>query len=138
MSSETVVHCPVRMFTASVFAQYRADRAEGKLSRYMKEGELGRPVSPNMLNHELAYLRAVFNELSRLDEWNLPNPLTNVRSLKFDETEMAYLVDEQIDILLDRLREVGGDALLIAQVCLATGHGGGRPNSSSLVRSATG
>lgn len=44
-------------------------------------------VSANILNHELAYLRAVFNELARLRERVLPNPLANVRSLKFDETE---------------------------------------------------
>lgn len=108
-------------FDASVFAQYRAERAEGKHSRYMKDGKPGKPVSANMLNHELAYLRAVFNELERLNEWRLPNPLANVRALGFDETEMAYLLDEQIDGLLIALETVGGDARLIAEVCLSTG-----------------
>ncbi|RMM49110.1 hypothetical protein ALQ76_01138 [Pseudomonas syringae pv. atrofaciens] len=108
-------------FSSSHFAQYRAERAEGKHSRYMEKGKPGRPVSANMLNHELAYLRAVFNELERLSEWSLPNPLANVRSLKFDEAEMAYLLDEQIDALLSHLSGLESDALLIAEVCLATG-----------------
>jgi len=42
----------------------------------MKECQPGRPVSANMLNHELPYMRAVFNELERLSEWSLPNPLS--------------------------------------------------------------
>jgi integrase len=108
-------------FNASHFAQYRAERAEGKHSRYTKQGASGRPISANMLNHELAYLRAVFNELERLGEWRLPNPLANVRGLKFDETEMAYLLDEQIDQLLTFLGSLEDDTLLISEVCLATG-----------------
>jgi integrase len=74
-----------------------------------------------MLNHELAYLRAVFNELKRLGQWALPNPLGAVRSLKFDETEMTYLLSEQIETLLAHLPTLDDDALLISQVCLATG-----------------
>lgn len=108
-------------FNASHFAQYRAERAEGKHSRYTKEGKPGKPTSANMLNHELAYLRAVFNELERLGEWSEPNPLANVRGLRFDETEMAYLVHDQMDLLLDCLRALDDDALLVAEVCLSTG-----------------
>ena len=40
-------------FTAEMFAQYRAQRLEGG-------------TSANSLNHEHAYLRSVFNELTRL------------------------------------------------------------------------
>ncbi|QSB20638.1 tyrosine-type recombinase/integrase [Pseudomonas sp. 15A4] len=108
-------------FNASHFAQYRAERSEGKHSRYMPKDKPGRPVSANMLNHELAYLRAVFNELARLGEWVLPNPLANVRGLKFDETEMAYLLDDQIEALLAHLATLDDDTLLICEVCLATG-----------------
>lgn len=108
-------------FNASHFAKYRAERAEGKHSRYAKKGESGRPVSANMLNHELAYLRAVFNELKRLGEWTAPNPLAAVRSLKFDETEMAYLLTKQIEALLAHLATLDDDTLLISEVCLATG-----------------
>ena len=108
-------------FSSSHFAQYRAERAEGMHWRYMKEDEPGRPTSANTLNHDLAYMRAVFNELIRLDEWALPNPLNHVRGLKFDETEMAYLDELQMDVLLTHLATLEDDTLLISEVCLATG-----------------
>ena len=117
----------VSKFSAADFAQYRAERAEGKHSRttlgngFVKEGDAPKPISANMLNHELAYLQAVFNELARLGEWESDNPLANIRKLKFDETEMVYLVDEQIGLLLDDLKARESNSALIAELCLATG-----------------
>lgn len=117
----------VAKFSAADFAQYRAERAEGKHPRskpgngFVKVGEAAKPISANMLNHELAYLQAVFNELTRLGEWEGDNPLANVRKLKFDETEMVYLVAEQITALLDDLKARDSDSALIAELCLATG-----------------
>lgn len=117
----------VSKFSAADFAQYRAERAEGKYARntpgngFVKEGGQPKPISANMLNHELAYLQAVFNELTRLGEWEGDNPLGNIRKLKFDETEMVYLLTDQIQALLQDLRARDSDAALIAEVCLATG-----------------
>ncbi|SED87019.1 phage integrase [Pseudomonas costantinii] len=114
-------------FNAADFAQYRAERAEGRHSRqtpgrgFAKDGEDAKPTSANMLNHELVYLRAMFNELGRLGEWETDNPLAKVRKLKFDETEMVYLLDDQIVALLGDLHQRDSDACLIAQICLATG-----------------
>lgn len=116
-------------FTANHFAAYRAERAEGKHTRstpgrgFSKKAGIAKQISANMLNHELAYLRAVFNELERLGEWSGENPLAKVRKLKFDEVEMAYLDVDQIHSLLKAL-DGGGtntDVRLIAEVCLATG-----------------
>lgn len=113
-------------FTGNHFAQYRAERAEGKHTRAkpgrgQAKGEKPKPISANMLNHELAYLRAVFNELERLGEWKGENPLARIRKLKFDEAEMAYLEPDQIQQLLHALGEPTAHARLIAEVCLATG-----------------
>ncbi|WP_341785050.1 phage integrase [Metapseudomonas otitidis] len=114
-------------FSANHFATYRAERAEGKHTRATpgrgrsKADDKPKPISANMLNHELAYLRAVFNELERLGEWSGDNPLAKVRALKFDEAEMAYLSTEQIQDLLQALAAEESDAALIAEVCLATG-----------------
>lgn len=80
-----------------------------------------KPVSANMLNHELAYLRAVFNELERFGEWSGENPLAKIRAIKFDEVEMSYLDAMQIKPLLIALSKEKSDAALIAEVCLATG-----------------
>ncbi|MCW1938541.1 tyrosine-type recombinase/integrase [Pseudomonas sp. MDMC_285] len=114
-------------FTANHFALYRAERAEGKHSRAKpgrgrsKADANAKPTSANMLNHELAYLRAVFNELERLGEWKGENPLSKIRKLKFDEAEMAYLSAEQIQELLAGLGDETAHVRLIAEVCLATG-----------------
>lgn len=119
----------VHKFTANHFAAYRAERAEGKHTRstpgrgFSKKEGASKPISANMLNHELAYLRAVFNELERVGEWVGDNPLAKVRKLKFDEVEMAYLDVEQIQSLLKALdgESSDTDARLIAEVCLSTG-----------------
>lgn len=114
-------------FTANHFANYRAERAEGKHNRVTPgrganvAGHSPRPISPNMLNHELAYLNAMFNELIRLEEWKGSNPLANVRRLQFDEAEMVYLDEDQLPLLLDGLGLEDSDALIISEVCLSTG-----------------
>lgn len=113
-------------FSTTHFAAYRADRLSGKFSRKhigsgRKKGEAARPVCANTVNHELAYLRAMFNELRRLGHWEGDNPLGTVRKLKFDETEMAYLSTEEIPILLTDLDARSVSAGLIARVCLSTG-----------------
>jgi site-specific recombinase XerD len=113
-------------FTTAHFTTYRTDRLAGKFNREKigsgrKKGEAARPPSPNTLNHELAYLRAVFNELERLGEWSGENPLGKVRGLKFDETEMAYLSADQINPLLADLDSRSIAAGVVARVCLATG-----------------
>ncbi|WP_438307458.1 phage integrase [Pseudomonas guariconensis] len=117
----------VHKFTANHFATYRAERAEGKHARskpgrgFSKKDGTVKPTSANMLNHELAYLRAMFNELERLGEWTGENPLAKVRKLKFDETEMVYLDSGQIEPLLDALGAEDADVRLVAEVCLSTG-----------------
>ncbi|MDD2101243.1 phage integrase [Pseudomonas putida] len=113
-------------FSTSHFTTYRADRLAGKYNREKigsgrKKGEEAKPVSANTLNHELAYLRAVFNELERLGEWQGDNPLGKMRALKFDETEMAYLSAAQIPPLLANLDSSSKAAGLIARICLSTG-----------------
>lgn len=96
-------------FTPEVFAIYRRKR--------MDEG-----ISQNNLNREHSYLRAVFNELSRLGYWKTENPLANIRQFKIQEKELTYLTDEQINRLLAEL-ELGRntDAIVITKICLSTG-----------------
>lgn len=113
-------------FSTAHFTKYRTDRLAGKFNREKagsgrKKGEEAKAPSANTLNHELAYLRAVFNELERLGEWKGENPLGKVRALKFDETEMAYLTAEQIKPLLADLDSRSIAAGAVARVCLATG-----------------
>lgn len=74
------------------------------------------------MNHDLAYLRAVFNELERLGEWRGENPLRLVRPLQVDEQELTYLTLSQIQDLLRALEaSQNKDAVRVAKLCLATG-----------------
>ncbi|WP_271105130.1 tyrosine-type recombinase/integrase [Pseudomonas tohonis] len=113
-------------FTAEMFADYRAARLEGKWGRLKvgsgkKKGQAAKPVGAKTLNHELVHLRAMFNELERLEKWSGDNPLEKVRALKQDETEMGYLASEQIPVLLAKLDQHPSTVGLVARVCLATG-----------------
>lgn len=96
-------------FTAEMFAEYRNERLETG-------------ITANNTNRELAYMRAMFNELIRLGVWKKENPLKLLRQFKIQERELSYLTTEQIQILLDVLEESSNrHVTLIAKICLTTG-----------------
>lgn len=97
-------------FSAKDFTTYRAARVQ--------------EVTENTINHEHAYLRAVFNELQRLGEFHGKNPLANVRQFRLDESELVYLEKEQAEILVAAADPSVGrnpHTQLVILVCLATG-----------------
>lgn len=105
-------------FDATMFSLYRKKRLSGEISRTPRVKQ----VSPRTMNLELAYFRAVFNELKRLGHWKLDNPLTNVRPFKSEEAELAYLEHEEIDRLLEEcLKSRNDSAYWVASLCLLTG-----------------
>lgn len=96
-------------FTAATFADYRTKRIEAG-------------ITPNNLNREHAYLRAVFNELDSLGFWKKENPLAKLRQFKIQERELSFLSLPQISKLLVALSKSSNrHALMISKVCLATG-----------------
>jgi len=105
-----------RDFDAQMFSRYREKRLKGDYARSNRVKE----VSPRTLNLELAYFRAVFNELTRLGEWKGENPLKNIRPFRTEETEMAFLTREQIQHLLSECQH-NDELLCIVKICLATG-----------------
>lgn len=107
-----------REFSASLFSAYREKRLSGKLSRSTRVAK----VTPRTVNLELAYFRAMFNELIRLDEWNAPHPLQKVRAYKTSEQEMAYLTKEDMQrLFIECENSRAKDLLTVVKVCLATG-----------------
>lgn len=56
-------------FTARDFAAYREARLSGDITDRRAINQEKQGVTPNTVNREHAYLRAVFNELKRLGEW---------------------------------------------------------------------
>ncbi|MEA9392989.1 tyrosine-type recombinase/integrase [Acerihabitans sp. TG2] len=108
--------------TAKDWAHYRDQRLEGAIDNGYSTSLATRKVSTGTINCEHAFLRAVFNELKRLGEWSMPNPLDNIREFDQPEREMAWLTVEQITRLLDACRQHGNPELtLIVRLCLSTG-----------------
>lgn len=96
-------------FSPDQFAEYRTLR--------MVAG-----ISPNTMNREQAYLRAVFNETIRLGHWKKENPLKKLRAFKIEEKELSYLERDQIVTLLVQLEKSRNlHVSTVAKVCLATG-----------------
>lgn len=106
-------------FTAKDFAHYRDQRLKGKI--YFSE-KWNKGTAPVTVNLEQNYLSGAFNELIRLGEWNLPNPLVNVRKFVIAEKEMAWLTHEQIsELLLKAKHSTKKDLSLLIRICLVTG-----------------
>lgn len=95
--------------TANMFAEYRTQ-------------QISAGIQPNTMNHRLAYMKAMFNELIRLEHWKKENPFKKLRAFKLQERELTYLRQEQIGDLLKALAASTNEhVLLIAKICLATG-----------------
>lgn len=105
-------------FTTKTFTDYRKKRMNGEIYRT----DSVKTVSLRTLNLELVYLRAMFNELSRLGEWDRPNPVKNIKQFKTDESEMTFLSNEQIKSLLDECENSNvSNLLLMVKIGLSTG-----------------
>lgn len=108
--------------TAKDFAHYRDKRLKGEIDNGYHANPEKWIAKPITVNREQQYLVAVFNELKRLGEWELPNPLEGVRVFKEAEKEMSWLTKAQIGVLLDACESYGKIYLTrIVKVCLATG-----------------
>ncbi|MGT3336476.1 phage integrase [Yersinia enterocolitica] len=104
-------------FTAKDFAHYRNKRLTGEIKldeRFVKGS------SPVTINLDHSYLSAMFEELIRLEEWKLPNPLEKLRKFTISEREMAWLDIEQINELLGATSH-HIDLNRVIRVCLCTG-----------------
>ena len=91
--------------TPQMFTKYRSERIEGGLSL-------------NSFNREHSYLRAVFNELIRLNLWKKANPVSAIRQFKISDKELGYLDSDEIRKLLSELQaaEKNSDVYLIAKI----------------------
>lgn len=108
--------------TAKDWAHYRDRRLRGEIDNGFHKDRKKWIAKPITVNREQQYLDAVFNELKRLGEWRLPNPLEGIRIFKEAEKEMSWLTLEQIHQLLDACKRYGKEDLtMIVKLCLATG-----------------
>lgn len=108
---------PADRFTAEDWLLYRKERLQT-----VQRGKNGKKITPNTVNHEHAYLSAVYGRLIQLNKWNLPNPLQGVPRLGMDEPELIFLEKDQIRALLKALAHSNRpDVLAITKLCLSTG-----------------
>lgn len=97
--------------TAQMYVDFRHTRLTGDDA-----------VSVNTVNHELAYLKAVFNELDRVGDWTHGNPLAKVRKLQLLDSELSWLDADQIQALLRELKASSNESVYwVARICLNTG-----------------
>lgn len=105
-------------FSSTMFSVYRKKRLSGEITRTARVQK----VSPRTMNLELAYFRAVYNELKRLGHWKKDNPLESLRPFKSEEAELAYLEANEITRLLDECKKSRNPHVFhVAHICLVTG-----------------
>lgn len=98
-----------RSFKANDFLQYRQER-------------LYHGISENMVNHELTYIKSMFNWLTRYGEWYKENPVQHIKKVRQHDPEMRYLEHDEIKTLIDSLNEARSpNPSLITRLCLSTG-----------------
>lgn len=100
-----------------LFIDYRLEREESGITR-------------NHLNHELTYLKAVFNELERAGEWSQEKPFNLIKKLPVDEEEVNYLDEPEVIALRSACNgSRNRDLPLVVDLCLATGCRFGEANT---------
>jgi len=106
--------------TSGMFTTYRERRLKGEICD--TDGIPLKPVKPKTVNLEQRNLSSVFGTLKKLGHWNAPNPLSGLPTFKIAQTELAFLNNEEIKLVLDECaNSANKDLLTVARLCLATG-----------------
>lgn len=96
----------------------RASQMTRKFVIEYRSDKLQAGLMPSSINRDMCALSAMFSLLIDAEVYHNENPVRGIRKLKVQNTEMAFLSDDEIDRLLKRLE---GDARRIAILCLSTG-----------------
>lgn len=96
----------------------RADQLTRKAIIDYRMTLINEELRASSVNRRIAILSGMFTKLINAGEYHGTNPLHEVKRLKEDEAEMAFLSDEEISSLISCL---DGDELKVSLVCLSTG-----------------
>ncbi|WP_446188482.1 phage integrase, partial [Escherichia coli] len=96
----------------------RANQMTRKFMLEYRSEKLQAGLMPSSINRDLCVLSTMFTVLIEAGVFHNPNPVRSIRKLKIQNTEMAFLSDDEIERLLERLE---GDARRVAILCLSTG-----------------
>ncbi len=107
-NASTAMGNPVVQSIPERFLAYRVQRIESGFK-------------PSTLNRELMAFKSMFSSLIKAGHYKQANPFDSIKSIKDQEPKMAFLTNDQIKALFDRLRHSKSDAYLVALICLSTG-----------------
>lgn len=98
-------------------------KVDGAMVASLRSQWLASGVAGKTVNNRLGYLKAVYNELRKLDALDFDCPFSRLGSVKLQERPLTFLTLEQIDELLSVLdrRETSPHPPMVARLCLATG-----------------
>lgn len=96
----------------------RADQLTRKTITDYRVVMMNEGLKPASVNRHLAIMSGVFTKLIDAGEYHSNNPFREVKPLREAITEMAFLSQDEIPLLLSRL---DGDELNATLVCLSTG-----------------
>lgn len=103
---------PIAMnLQAKDFVKWRGERMSGET-----------PISPKTANNDLVLIKSMFNKLIEVGELKYPNPLAEIKPFKLQQTELSFLMEDEIITLLNELkRSTNPHILIVSKICLATG-----------------
>ena len=100
-----------------------ASKVDGAAIASVRARWLAKGMKGKTANNRLGYLKAVYNELHKLDVIDFPCPFSRIKPLRLQERPLAYLTKPQIVELLEalRTRETAPHTYMVAVICLSTG-----------------
>ncbi|EOF8234706.1 tyrosine-type recombinase/integrase [Yersinia enterocolitica] len=96
----------------------RADQLTKKAIIDYRVYLLGTNLKPSSVNKLHYILRGMFTKLIKADEYHCSNPFDGIKRFQEAESDMAFLSDDEMTNLLERLN---GDNRKVVIMCLATG-----------------
>ncbi|MDO6706174.1 tyrosine-type recombinase/integrase [Photobacterium sp. 1_MG-2023] len=113
--------------TTKELAHYFSDRPN------RGQGRTDKALANNTIVNDIANLRGMFNQLTKLDEWEFPNPFNGLNSVRRSEPELTFLTEAQILHLFETIKQSDcyEELRKIFKICLATG---ARINESVLLK----
>lgn len=108
---------------AEGMADPMAYKVDGLMIASSRARWISKGISGKTANNRLGYLKAVYNELHRLDVIDYPCPFSRIKPVKLQERPLSYLTKPQITELLEalRTRETAPHTYMVALICLSTG-----------------
>ncbi len=109
--------------TAQTMGDPIARSVEGAHVASIRAKWMAKGVKGKTANNRLGYLKAVYNELHKLDVIDYPCPFSRIQPVRLQERPLAYLTKPQIAELLEalRTRDTAPHTYMVALICLSTG-----------------